>query len=113
MFQRTFENNRQDGNWLMATHVEGKNNTRQKSRIPPNPLPSRFLDWSSLASPCARTSPHSAPDREVKQNVNIPNQLNVQSGTVPRHETIRASSPEEVIVPPPSNQVEEQNVHAI
>ena len=38
----------------------------------------------------------------------------MQSGTVPRHETIRTNSPEEVIVPPPSNQqVEEQNVQAI
>ena len=114
MFQRTFENNRQDGNWLMPTHVEGRNNTRQESRIPPDPLPSRFSDWSSLGSPHTRTSPHSAPDREVEQNVNIPNQLNVQSGTAPRHETIRASSPEEVIVPPQINQqVEEQNVQAI
>ena len=38
----------------------------------------------------------------------------MQSGTVPRQETIRASSPEEVIVPPQSNQqVEEQNVQMI
>ena len=98
----------------MPTHVEGRNNTRQESQIPPDPLPSRFSDWSSLGSPRTRTSPHSVPDREVEQNVNIPNQLNVQSGTVPRHETIRASSPEEVIVPPQINQqVEEQNVHVI
>ena len=74
----------------------------------------RFSDWSSLESPRIRTIPHSAPDREVEQNVNIPNQLNVQSGTVPRHETIRTNSPEEVIVPPPSNQpVEEQSVQVI
>ena len=74
----------------------------------------RFSDWSSLESPCARAIPHSAPDREVEQNVNIPNQLNVQSGTLPRHETIRTNSPEEVIIPPSSNQqVEEQSVHAI
>ena len=40
--------------------------------------------------------------------------MNVQSGTVPRHETSRITSPEEVIVPPPSSQqVEEQGVHAI
>ena len=98
----------------MPAYVEGRNATRQESRIPPDPLPLRFSDWSSLGSPHARTSPHSVPDREVEQNVNIPNQLNVQSGTAPRHETIRASSPEEVIIPPPSNQqVEEQNVHAI
>ena len=60
------------------------------------------------------TIPHSATDRAVEQNVNIPNQLNVQSGTVPRHETIRTNSSEEVIIPSPSNQqVEEQSVHVI
>ena len=60
------------------------------------------------------TIPHSAIDRAVEQNVNIPNQLNVQSGTMPRHKTIRTNSLEEVIVPPPSNeQVEEQSVHVI
>ena len=67
-----------------------------------------------MGSPCARTIPHSATDRAVEQNVNIPNQLNIQSGTVPRHETSRTTSPGEVIIPPPSNQqVEEQGVHAI
>ena len=50
----------------------------------------------------------------MEQNVNIPNQLNVQSGTAPIQETIRASSPEEVIIPPQINQqVEEQNVQVI
>ena len=82
--------------------------------MPPTPLPSRFSDWSSLGSLCTRPSPHIITDREVEQNVNIPNQLNVQSGTVPRQETIRASSPEEVFIPPQINQqVEEQNVHVI
>ena len=67
-----------------------------------------------MGSPHTRTIPHSATDRAVEQNVNIPNQLNMQSGTVPRHETSRTTSPEEVIIPPPSNQqVEEQGVHAI
>ena len=94
--------------------MEERSNTQQESQLPLTPLPSRFPDWSSLGSPCTRTIPHSAPDREVEQNVNIPNQLNVQSGTVPRHETIRTNSPEEVSIPPPSNQhVEEQNVHMI
>ena len=38
----------------------------------------------------------------------------MQSGTVPRLETSRTNSPEEVIIPPPSNQeVEEQSVHVI
>ena len=80
----------------------------------PAPLPSRFSDWSSLGSPHARTSPHSISNREVEQNVNIPNQLNVQSGTAPREETIRADSQEEVIVSPQiSQQSEEHNVQMI
>ena len=79
MFQRTAENNRQEGDWLMPTHVEERNNTKQESQIPSTPLP-----------------------------------LSVQSGTVPRHETSKTNSTEEVIIAPPSNQqVEEQSVHAI
>ena len=50
----------------------------------------------------------------MEQNVNIPNQLNVQSGTVPREETIRADSQEEVIISPQiSQQSEEQSVQMI
>ena len=38
----------------------------------------------------------------------------MQSGTVPRQDTIRANSQEEVIIPPQINQqVEEQNVQMI
>ena len=108
MFQRTFENSRQEGDWLTPTHVEERNDTQQESQLPPTPLPSRFSDWSSLGSPHARTIPHRVPDRGVEQNVNIPNPLSVQSGTVPRHET-----PEEVVIPPSNNQqVGEQSVHA-
>ena len=82
--------------------------------MPPAPLPLRFSDWSSLGSPHTRTSPHSISNREMEQNVNIPNQLNVQSGTVPREETIRNYSQEEVIIPPQiSQQSEEQNVQMI
>ena len=96
-----------------------RNNTQQESQLPPTPLPSRFSDWSSLGSFCTRTTPHGvldrgAPDREVEQNVNMPDQLNVQSGTVPRQEIVRTNSLEEVIIPPPStHQVKEQSVHVI
>ena len=83
-FQRTFQNNRQDGNGLTSAHVEGRNDIRQEFQMPPDPLPSRFLDWSSLGSPHTRTSPHSAPDIGVEQNGNIQNQLSVQSEVVPR-----------------------------
>ena len=100
MLQRTFEYNRQDRNWLTSTHVEGRNNIRQDSQMPPDPVPSRFLDWSSLGSPCARTSPHSAPDIRVEQNENIQNQLSVPSAEVTRSERVRNSSPEEVNISP-------------
>ena len=114
MFQRTFENDRQDGNWSITTHVEGRNDTRQKFQVPPAPLPSRFSDWSSLGSPHTRITPHSVSNREMEQTVNIPNQLNVQSGTAPREEAIRATSQEEVIISPQiSQQSEEQNVQMI
>ena len=72
--------------------------------MPPDPLPSRFLDWSSLGSPCMRASPHSAPDIGVEQNGNIQNQLSVQSKVVPRQETVRTGSPEEVNISPQTDQ---------
>ena len=72
MFQRILENNQQDRDWVTSAHVEGRSDIRQESQMPPDPLPSRFLDWSSLGSPRPRTSPHSAPDIEVEQNENIP-----------------------------------------
>ena len=107
MFQRTYTNNRQDRNWLTSAQVERRSDIRQESQMPPDPLPSRFSDWSSLGSPHTRTSPHSAPDIAVEQNENIPNQLSVQSEVEPRHETVRMSTPQ---VDQP---VEDQNVPAI
>ena len=81
----------------------------------PAPSPSRFTDWHSLGSPHARTSPHSIPHREMEQSVSQPNQLIVQSGTVPnREEATRAHSQEEVIIPPRiCQQSEEQNAQMI
>ena len=114
MLQRTVQNSRQERDWLTPTHVEARNDTWQESQLPSTPLPLRFSDWSSLESPRARTIPYSAMDREVEQNVHIPNQLNVQSGTVPKNKISRTTAPEEVIIPPPSSQhIEEQGVHAI
>ena len=90
--------------------MEGRNDTRQESQVPPAPLPLRFSDWSSLGSPHARTSPHSISNREMEQNVNLPNQLNVQSATAPREEATRAHSQEEIIIPLRVGQLaEEQN----
>ena len=62
----------------------------------------------------ARTSPHSAPDIGVEQNGNIQNQLSVQSEVVPRQETVRTGSREEVNISPQTDQqVEDQSVPAI
>ena len=94
--------------------MEGRNNIRQESQMPPDPLPSRFLDWSSLGSPHTRTSPHSALDIGVEQNGNIQNQLSVQAEVVPRQETVRTGSPEEVNISPQTDQpVEDQSVPVI
>ena len=40
--------------------------------MPPEPEPSRFSDWSSLASPPTRTSPHGAPDVQTEQSEQCP-----------------------------------------
>ena len=52
--------------------------------MPPEPEPSRFSDWSSLASPPARTSPHGAPDVQAEQSNNAQNQnqLNVSTARI-------------------------------
>ena len=42
--------------------------------MPPELEPSRFSDWSSIASPPARTSPHHAPDVPIEQNGNTQRQ---------------------------------------
>ena len=110
MLQRTFEHNRQDRNWLTSTHVEGRNNIRHDSQMPPDPVPSRYSDWSSLGSPHVRTSPHSAPDIREEQNENIQNQLSVPSAIVTRPEGVRTNSPEVDISPQTDQQREDQNV---
>ena len=114
MLQRTVEYNRQDRNRLPSTHVEGRNDIRPDSQMPPDPAPSRFSDWSSLGSPPARTSPHSAPDIRVDQNENIQNQLSVPSVRVTRPERVRTNSPEEVDNSPQTDQQrKDQNVPVI
>ena len=119
MCQRTFENDqrdRQDENWSIPTHMEGRNDTRQEPQgIPPAPLPSRFTDWSSLGSPHVRTSPHGTPNREIEQGASQPDQWTTQSGSMPnREEAARDHSQEEVIIPPRiCQQSEEQSAQMI
>ena len=105
VLQRTVEYNRQDRNWLTSTHVEGRIAiSGMIHKCPPNPVPSRFSDWSSLGSPCARTSPHSSLDIRVEQNENIQNRLSGPSAVETRPERVRTSSPEEVDISPQTDQ---------
>ena len=68
--------------------------------MPPEPEPSRFSDWSSLGSPPARTSPHSAPDIQTEQNINTQNQLNVSTTSETRPERVEVSNSEGVTIAP-------------
>ena len=90
--------------WRISEHniQDRRNDIQQEFWMPPDPLPSRFLDWGSLGSPHMRASPHGAPDIEVEKNGNIENQLSVQSVVVPRQETARTGSLEEVNISPPN-----------
>ena len=76
--------------------------------MPPDPLPSRFSDWSSLGLPRTGTSPHIVSAIRMEQNENIQNPLNVPSAVVTRQEGIRTSSPEEVHISPPTDQQREE-----
>ena len=112
MLQRTLEYNRQDRAWLTSTNVEGRNDIRPE--MPPDPEPSRFSEWSSLGSPPARTSPHSAPDIQVEQNENTQNQLNMPPAVETRPERVRTNPSEEVDISPQMDQQrEDQSVPAV
>ena len=66
--------------------------------LPPEPDPSRFSDWSSLGSPPARTSPHSAPDVQPTQSDNMQNQLNVPATSETRQERDEVGNSEGVAI---------------
>ena len=76
--------------------------------MPPDPLPSRFSDWSSLDSPCTRTSPHSSPDVRTEQQENMQDLTNVPSVVETRQERDRISSQEGVPVAPQVDQQREE-----
>ena len=52
--------------------------------MPPDPLPLRFSDWSSLGSPHTRTSPHSSPDVRTEQQENIQDLTTIPSAVETR-----------------------------
>ena len=75
--------------------------------MPPEPEPSRFLDWSSIASPPARTSPHGVPDVQPTQN-----QLNVPAAIGTRQERDEVGISEGVAIVPQTDVLrEDQGIH--
>ena len=75
--------------------------------LPPEPRPSRHSDWSSTASPPARTSPHSAHDVQPAQN-----QLNVPPAETTRSERIDVDNAERVTIASQTEPIREgQDIH--
>ena len=83
------DQDRWEEEWSILASVERRDDSpvRQEShRTPPNPSPSEgrlFTDWSSLDSPCARTSPQDASVKETGQNINQPDNQTTQPGSEP------------------------------
>ena len=75
--------------------------------MPPEPEPSRFTDWSSIASPPARTSPHGVPDVQPTQN-----QLNVPAAIGTRQERDEVGISKGVAIVPQTDVLQEdQGIH--
>ena len=67
--------------------------------MPPEPEPSRFSDWSSIASPPA-TFPHGTPGISKEPSKNVQNQLNVPTTEETRQERIEVHAAEGVVIAP-------------
>ena len=75
--------------------------------MPPELEPSRFSDWSSIASLPARTSPHGVPDVQPTQN-----QLNVSAAIGTRQERDEVGISEGVAIVPQTDVLrEDQGIH--
>ena len=99
-----FHGNGREG--FASSSDEGRRDIRLE--LPPEPGPSRHSDWSSIASPPARTSPHSAPDVQPAQN-----QLNVPAAIGTRQERNEIGTTEGVTIAPQQNVLREgQGIHA-
>ena len=96
---------------FVSAQDEGRRDIRLE--MSPEPEPSRFSDWSSLASPPARTSPHNVPGVQTEQSDNVQNQLNVSTTGETRQERIEISNSEGITISPQTNQLREnQNISA-
>ena len=81
--------------------------------MPPEPEPSRYSDWSSLASPPAKTSPCNVPGVQTEQSDNAQNQLNMSTIGERRQERVEVSNSEGVTIAPQKDQLREnQNIPA-
>ena len=83
------QQDRQEEEWSVLTSIERREDdtVRQESqRAPLTPSLSEdrlFIDWSSLDSPQARTSPQNASVRETEQDINQPDDQTNQPGSEP------------------------------
>ena len=81
--------------------------------MPPEPEPSRFSDWSSLASPPARTSPHGVPDvqtEQLRENRNIPARPAISPRT--QRGTLESNEENLDIIPPMPIRSARSSLHA-
>ena len=95
--------NGQSRNGFASTQDESRRDIRLE--MPPEPEPSRFLDWSSLASPPARTLPHGAPGVQTEPSENAQNQLNVSTTGETRQERVEGNIAEGVVISPQTEQL--------
>ena len=80
--------------------------------LPPEPEPSRFTDWSSIASLPA-TFPHGTPGIPTEPSENVQNQLNVPAASGTRQERDEVGISEEVAIAPQQDVLrEDQGIQA-
>ena len=80
--------------------------------LPPEPEPSRFTDWSSIASLPA-TFPHGMPDIATEPSENVPNQLNVPAAIGTRQERDEVGVSEGIAIAPQQDVLrEDQGIQA-
>ena len=78
----------------------------------PEPEPSRFTDWSSIASPPA-TFPHGMPGVSTEPSENVPNQVNVPAAETTRSERIDVGNADRTTIASQKEPIrEDQDMHA-
>ena len=97
--------NGQSRSGFASTQDEGRRDIRLE--MPPEPEPSRFSDWSSVASPPARISPHGASGVPTDPDENAQNQVNVSTTEETRQERIAVHAAEGVFIAPQTDQLRE------